>query len=354
MNRGRLLSPARLAALATLATLALPTAAGGASSATVKVYFMKGEQFSTVPRNVSAAERPEVAAARELFAGPTAAEWSAGLRTAVPPGSRVVSVRLKGSTVTVNVHFATPKKESPFQASLRPARTSQIAATLRSVAGVKTVLLYVDGLPVPVANATTGPTGRPPDPPNLEPESKAPADVLGVQSRLADLHYLPRDAVTGTWDYRTWQAVLAFQSWEGLTRDGDVGPKTLAAMDAANVPEPTQDGTGRWIEVYKSVGVALLIQNGGTIRAIHVSSGAPGYDTPNGTFKVFRKERFSWSVPYKVWLPYASYFSGGIAFHAYAPVPTSPASHGCVRVPYPEAPFVYYFAAFGRSVTVYS
>ena len=42
-----------------------------------------------------------------------------------------------------------------------------------------------------------------------------------------------------------------------------------------------------------------------------------GYDTPIGTFKIGRKEKRSWSVPYKVWLPYASYFtSDGVAFHA--------------------------------------
>jgi lipoprotein-anchoring transpeptidase ErfK/SrfK len=54
-----------------------------------------------------------------------------------------------------------------------------------------------------------------------------------------------------------------------------------------------------------------------------------------------------------VWLPYASYFNGGIAFHGYDEVPAWPVSHGCVRLSAPEAPFVYEFAAIGTPVLVY-
>ena len=86
--------------------------------------------------------------------------------------------------------------------------------------------------------------------------------------------------------------------------------------------------------------------------AIHVSSGGPGNETPAGTFAVFRKELRSWSVPFQVWLPYASYFNQGIAFHEYPDVPPTPASHGCVRVPAPEAPGVYKFAKIDTPVIV--
>jgi lipoprotein-anchoring transpeptidase ErfK/SrfK len=99
--------------------------------------------------------------------------------------------------------------------------------------------------------------------------------------------------------------------------------------------------------------VALLIARGKTKRAVHVSTGAPGTATPTGTYRVFRKELQSWSVPFSTWLPYASYFNRGIALHEYPDVPTYPASHGCVRVPAPEAKFVYRFAAIDRVVVVY-
>ncbi len=51
-------------------------------------------------------------------------------------------------------------------------------------------------------------------------------------------------------------------------------------------------------------------------------------------------------------MPYASYFVGGFAMHAYPSVPTYPASHGCVRVPPVEAPGVYSFARYGTPVWV--
>jgi lipoprotein-anchoring transpeptidase ErfK/SrfK len=68
---------------------------------------------------------------------------------------------------------------------------------------------------------------------------------------------------------------------------------------------------------------------------------------------VFSKELQSWSVPFQTWLPYASYFNQGIAFHEYPEVPPYPASHGCVRVPAPEAKGVYDFATLGTVVVVF-
>ena len=60
----------------------------------------------------------------------------------------------------------------------------------------------------------------------------------------------------------------------------------------------------------------------------------------------------SWSVPYKTWLPFAAYWVGGWALHGYADVPARPASHGCARLPMPEAKVVYDFVAIGTPVRV--
>ena len=88
------------------------------------------------------------------------------------------------------------------------------------------------------------------------------------------------------------------------------------------------------------------------MRSLHVSSGKPGYETPLGSFAITRKERNSWSVPYKVWLPYASYFVGGVAFHEYPDVPASAASHGCVRVPRYDVAWLYGQTPIGTRVVV--
>jgi lipoprotein-anchoring transpeptidase ErfK/SrfK len=189
--------------------------------------------------------------------------------------------------------------------------------------------------------------------PSKSPAALANREATIVQQRLVKLHYLPADAITGRWDYRTSQAIMAFQAWQGLARDGDPGPLTRAALLTAAAPTPLQAGTGRVVEVFRAKGVTLLVNDSRLVRAVHSSSGKPGLQTPSGTFQVFRKERNSWSLPYRVWLPYASYFNGGIAFHEYSGVPSYPASHGCIRIPAPEAAFVYAFARLGTRVVVY-
>jgi lipoprotein-anchoring transpeptidase ErfK/SrfK len=189
--------------------------------------------------------------------------------------------------------------------------------------------------------------------PSKSASALAKNETARIQRRLVSLHYLPADAVTGRWDYRTSQAIMAFQAWQGLVRDGDPGRLTRAALLTAAAPTPRQAGTGRVIEVFRAKGVTLLVNDSRLVRAVHSSSGKPGLQTPGGAFQVFRKERDSWSRPYRVWLPYASYFNGGIAFHGYSSVPPYPASHGCIRIPTPEAAFVYAFAKLGTRVVVY-
>jgi lipoprotein-anchoring transpeptidase ErfK/SrfK len=181
----------------------------------------------------------------------------------------------------------------------------------------------------------------------------APASARVVQQRLAALGYLPVDAGTGTWDARTRHAVLAFQAWEGLARDGIVGPQTLAALEKASRPTPAGNLGVRHVEVHREKGVTLLVEQGRVARAIQSSSGGGANATPAGSYSIFRKELNSWSVPYREWLPYASYFNAGIAFHAYPDVPAYPASHGCVRLPSAEAPSAYTFMSIGTPVAVY-
>ncbi len=98
--------------------------------------------------------------------------------------------------------------------------------------------------------------------------------------------------------------------------------------------------------------LTLAIDGNVVVRAIHMSSGKPGFATPTGSYAVFRKEARSWSVPYKVWLPWASYFVGGVAFHEYPDVPVAPASHGCIRTPRYDARWLYDFIPVGTPVVV--
>ncbi len=333
-----------------------PTSA--APKAAVTVFFVKGEQFAPVERPLAAGTPEPTGAMEALLAGPTSTEQSAGIETTIPAGTTLTSVAVSDGTATVELASA-QTEATPAGVSLRPARASQIVYTLTAIAGIAQVLIKVNGEDRATFMGSTlalhGPLGTddlsqpvtlPAEPAGV-PAGHAPADPAAVQERLVALHYLPADANTGTWDYRTSQAVMAFQGWQGIDRDGEVGPQTLAELETASPPKPAGTGTGHHVEVYRSKGVTLLVDGSSLVLAVHSSSGAAGYETPAGDYSVFRKEENSWSVPYQVWLPYASYFNGGIALHESADVPPQPASHGCVRLPAPEAPFVYDFSPIG-------
>jgi lipoprotein-anchoring transpeptidase ErfK/SrfK len=49
----------------------------------------------------------------------------------------------------------------------------------------------------------------------------------------------------------------------------------------------------------------------------------------------------------------SSYFIGGYAIHGYADVPAYAASHGCVRVPIPNALQIYGWIDIGDPIFVY-
>ena len=176
--------------------------------------------------------------------------------------------------------------------------------------------------------------------------------VRGVQLRLFQLGYLSADQASGELDYSTSQALLAFQGWEGLARTGTVTGETQVALVAAAPPRPRARRAGRYVEIHRGLGVLLAVEDGRVFRAVHTSTGTGGI-TPTGSFRVYRKETMSWSIPFGVWMPYASYFIGGIAMHEYSSVPSYPASHGCVRLPAGDASRIFRFAGVGTPVHVF-
>ena len=334
------------------------TTSTGSGGSPAPVYFTAGEQLRPVPGPDSLE-----AAARALVAGPPE-RARADLASAIPDGTRVEGVSVADGIATVEVSDRFTRgipehsgRRSAYEQSELDARLAQMTYTLTGVEGVERAKVLAGGALVGGIQGREDFTKPEPRVPRSrlegsKPQGRASAGVRAVQGRLARLRYLPKGAVDGIDGYRTRQAVMAFQAWEGLERDGIAGPLTKAALAEAQRPRPKGDGPGRRMEVYRDRGVTLLVKHDRTKRAIHTSSGAPGYTTPAGRFEVFRKEVNSWSVPYQVWLPWASYFNAGIAFHGYPDIPPHPSSHGCVRVPEPEAEHVYDFARIGTPVIV--
>ena len=179
-----------------------------------------------------------------------------------------------------------------------------------------------------------------------------PRTVEAVQARLVELGFLPAGAVDGIFGGQTQAAVIAFQKWTGLARDGIPGPITQRELQYAKRPTPRTKRRGTRVEILLDRQVLLFIHRNRVERVVHVSTGRPGFRTPRGDYSVLRKRRRSWSIPYDVWLPWASYFVGGVAIHQSANVPVRPASHGCVRVTRYDARWLFRQMPVGTPVTV--
>jgi hypothetical protein len=322
-----------------VSVLAIPASAGS----TVSVWFVAGGKPVEVQRGGATIQ----AAVRQLLAGPTAAERARGIRTAVPGSTPLRSVGVSRRVVTVDLgaRFAAGRDARSLQ-----ERVSQLVRTVKGIPGVLGVRVLVEG-GTPIGLFPGYDLRRPVTQPLEEPAPAEPS-VRDLQQELVDLGYMAPSGITGVVDMQTSTAVLGFEKWQGLARDGTLGPSVVEALARATRPQPKLDLPGRRIEVQLRRQLALLIEDGRVVRAVHISSGAYG-KTPTGTFRVYRKERYSWSVPFKVWLPWASYFTGGVAFHEFGSVPTYAASHGCVRVNHYDAETLFGFAVMGTRVDVF-
>jgi hypothetical protein len=324
--------------------LGAPSIAPARAATSVAVAFVRDGKLVRVEREVPRRAAPAKHALRELLQGPTREERAKGIRTAMGESVRLRSLRARDDVWTASFSRSLL---GPATASTVETRFKQIAATLAALGEHRYVTIATEG-----RLATTLVLGmRPAAWRPLRGEAAYAFAARGLQIRLAMLGYLDRSAVTGTLDYATSQALLAFQGWEGLARTGTVTGQTQLALLHAKRPRPAHAMAGRRLEIHRNRGVLLVVQGRDVVRAVHTSTGAYGA-TPTGVFRVSRKERMSWSVPFGVWMPWAAYFVGGIATHQYPDVPSYPASHGCVRLPAGEAERVYGFVTVGTPVIV--
>ena len=108
-------------------------------------------------------------------------------------------------------------------------------------------------------------------------------------------------------------------------------PKKQVVKKKAPPPEP------RLVITVNKVSQKMTVElDGNELYKWPVSTGAPGYDTPSGSFKPFRMEKEHFS---KEWddapMPYSIFFTGeGHALHGSYHVASlgRRASHGCVRI----------------------
>jgi hypothetical protein len=170
-----------------------------------------------------------------------------------------------------------------------------------------------------------------------------------LQAALNALHYdVPRD---GVFDEATSRAVIAYRKLTGLVRVPSTNTRIFQLLQqGAGGFHVRYRGDGRHVEANLTRQVLAEIEPGGHVRAIfELSSGKPSTPTVVGRFRVYEKTP---GFNAKGMLD-SNYFIAGYAIHGYAEVPNYPASHGCLRVPIPNAASIFAWVQRGTPVDVY-
>jgi lipoprotein-anchoring transpeptidase ErfK/SrfK len=183
--------------------------------------------------------------------------------------------------------------------------------------------------------------------PDLDP-GQTSSQVKIFSRLLARRGYLtPRSRHYGSGVGR---AVLAYRKVNRMARISNATPgifHTLARGGGAF--KPRYPGAGYHVEVDISRQVMVIVNKGKARYTVPASTGAPATPTITGHYRVYRKTPGYNSEG----MYYSSYWHTGYAIHGYASVPTFNASHGCVRIPIPDAIFVYNRLPIGTSVYTY-
>jgi lipoprotein-anchoring transpeptidase ErfK/SrfK len=257
-----------------------------------------------------------------------------GVLSPATPGEKVVvrfhrgAKKLKAKTVTV-------RSDGSFLLGFTSARsgTVKISAVHRASPAMGTVKAAVKKVRVLRAAVSSG--GRGPV-------------VRLLQRGLAGLGYAV--SRTGVYDDATARAVMAYRKTNRLERNfiasESVVRGVLAGKGAYKVRFPK---AGHHVEADISRQVLALVDKGKVVRTYHISSGAPGTPTVLGHFRVYMKQAGTNAKG----MVHSSYFIRGYAIHGYVSVPAFNASHGCLRVPIPNAASIFSWVKHGDAVITY-
>ena len=139
--------------------------------------------------------------------------------------------------------------------------------------------------------------------------------VSFFETRLTALRY-PCGPVDGVYDYRTRDAVMAFQKVERLKRTGTVTAQVWERLATAGIPAPNRSGSGDRCEVDLTRQVLFMVSGDEVTKVVHVSTGALG--TRTGHFSIGAKyEGWVECVTLVGKMYYPSYVVSKTAIHGY-------------------------------------
>ncbi len=173
--------------------------------------------------------------------------------------------------------------------------------------------------------------------------------VRVIQSKLSRLKYVVSG--DGVFDDALGRALLAFRKVNRIGRVQKAGPSVgrLLARNRGSFRGKYRKA-GRHIEVDISRQVMAFYEGRNKLtRIYHVSTGASGTPTIRGRYHFYMKTPGTNAKG----MVDSNYFIRGYAIHGFASVPTYPASHGCVRVPIPNAQSIYDWVRIGDRIDTY-
>ena len=170
-----------------------------------------------------------------------------------------------------------------------------------------------------------------------------------LQITLRRLAYVT--SLNGRHDAATGRALIAFRKVNGMSRITSANRKIFKALFAGRggfrLKYPK---AGKHVEADLSRQVLVLADKGKAQRIYHTSTGTSATPTVRGTFRFYRNQPGTNAKG----MVHSKYFIRGYAIHGYKSVPTHPASHGCLRVPIPNARSIYEWIDLGDRIMVYA
>jgi hypothetical protein len=284
------------------------------------------------------------------------AERVGGRRATVLTGDRfrvrvVVAPYVAGERVVVRVYRNGAKLLARSRV-LQPSRTGASGQALVQVASAAAGRLRIiaehPASPAQVAASAPRAVGLSVLPRSLVAGARG-RGVRMVQDRLRALGYVIGER--SVFDARTQRAILALRKNLGLPRTTSADPTVLRPLLRGEGRFPVRfPGHGRHVEADLSKQVIALIGAGGRVERIYpTSSGKPSTPTVLGQFRVYLRTPGVNAIG----MIHSSYFHRGYAIHGYVSVPVYPASHGCLRVPIPNAYQIDAQISLGMKIMVY-
>jgi hypothetical protein len=222
-----------------------------------------------------------------------------------------------------------------FELSYRPDRSGKLVVRATHEGTEALAALKAKGRTIDVIPRSVGSDAR-------------PRAIAALQRRLARFGYVVGEQ--GRFDGRTARAVLAFRKMTGMRRTTEASIDVMRRIaHGRGAFKIRRADHGRHAEADLTRQVIALIEGGKVRRIYPISSGAPSTPTVLGAFRVYSKTAGTNAKG----MVDSAYFIRGYATHGYPSVPIYPASHGCLRLPIPDARTVFNWMRIGTPVDVY-